>query len=562
MAPPTPLLLTLTAAGLCVLKAIFLPELYPDTKLTTLYLTLASTVFFVYYGVWCTVIYPKFASPLRHLPQPKSGTIFGIGFPSVLLKRPNGELFLKLITEIPNEGLIRFPGLFNSDYLLLTGPSSLGEVLVHKSYDFEKPKELRKFLRIILGDGLILVEGDIHKFQRKHVSPAFSFRHIKELIPVFWQKAWDMTGRVAAEIHENPEPIVDEKNKNRAGVVEINHWANKVTMDIIGVAGLGRDFNSLYNADDPLVANYEEILEPTAEKALFFGVNMLFSPMLVAKLPWKLNQRLKGTMSTLRGVCRQLLQEKKDLMRADKEQPINILSLLIKSNNFDDEMLIDQLLTFLAAGHETTSSAFTWATHLLATHPEIQSRLRAEIRASLPSPSTPWTKSGDSDNTPDYASILESLPYLHGVCSEVIRLFPTVPSTIRIAVRDTTINNTPIPKGTRIFLTPWGVNRSPHLWGNTATDFIPERWIDAETGKANNTGGVTSNYSNLTFLHGPRSCIGEKFARSELKALVAVFCGMFEIGMADPNEVPIPAGVITTKPKNGMRLRLQVVDGW
>jgi len=71
MAPPTPLLLTLTAAGLCVLKAIFLPELYPDTKLTTLYLTLASAVFFAYYGLWRTVIYPKFASPLRHLPQPK-----------------------------------------------------------------------------------------------------------------------------------------------------------------------------------------------------------------------------------------------------------------------------------------------------------------------------------------------------------------------------------------------------------------------------------------------------------------------------------------------------------
>ncbi|KAH6711565.1 putative P450 monooxygenase [Leptodontidium sp. MPI-SDFR-AT-0119] len=555
MAPPTPLLLTLTAAGLCILKVIFLPELFPDAKLTSLYLILASGVFFAW-GVWCVVLYPKFASPLRHLPQPKSGTIFGIGFPSVLLKRPNGELFLKLITEVPNDGLIRFPGLLNADLLLLTGPSSLGEVLVHKSYDFEKPKELRKFLRIILGDGLILVEGDVHKFQRKHVSPAFSFRHIKELIPVFWQKAWDMTGRVAAEIHENPEPLVDEKSKHQWGVVEINHWANKVTMDIIGVAGLGRDFNSLYNADDPLVANYEEILEPTAEKALFFGANMIFPPRLIAKLPWKLNQTLAGTMKALRGVCQQLLQEKKDIMKGGKEQEVNILSLLIKSNNFDDDMLIDQLLTFLAAGHETTSSAFTWATHLLAINPSIQARLRDEIRSNLPSPSTAW------DSTDDLANTLESLPYLHGVCSEVLRLFPTVPSTIRIAVRDTSINSTFIPKGTRIFLTPWGVNRSPHLWGDTATQFIPERWIDPETGKANNTGGVTSNYSNLTFLHGPRSCIGEKFARSELKALVAVFCGTFDIKMADPNEVPIPAGVITTKPKNGMKLRLKVVDGW
>lgn len=129
-------------------------------------------------------------------------------------------------------------------------------------------------------------------------------------------------------------------------------------------------------------------------------------------------------------------------------------------------------------------------------------------------------------------------------------------------MRDTTIGSQVIPKGTRIYLAPWGVNRSPHLWGDQAGELIPERWIDPETGKANNTGGVQSNYANLTFLHGPRSCIGERFARSELKALMAVFAGTFDIQMADKNEVPIPAGVITTKPKNGMRLKLQVVDGW
>lgn len=66
----------------------------------------------------------------------------------------------------------------------------------------------------------------------------------------------------------------------------------------------------------------------------------------------------------------------------------------------------------------------------------------------------------------------------------------------------------------------------------------------------------------MTFLHGPRSCIGEKFAKSELRALIAVFCGMFEMRMANPGEVPEPAGAITTKPKNGMRLRLQVLEGW
>jgi cytochrome P450 len=159
------------------------------------------------------------------------------------------------------------------------------------------------------------------------------------------------------------------------------------------------------------------------------------------------------------------------------------------------------------------------------------------------------------------ASVLESLPLLHAVCNETLRLYPTIPSTVRVATRDTTINSQHIPKGTRIQIVPWAINRSPHLWGPNATEFCPERWIDKD-GHANNSGGATSNYSNVTFLHGPRSCIGEKFAKSELKALVAVFCRSFHMEMADLSEVAEPAGVITTKPKNGMRLRLRALEGW
>lgn len=182
--------------------------------------------------------------------------------------------------------------------------------------------------------------------------------------------------------------------------------------------------------------------------------------------------------------------------------------------------------------------------------------MREEIRANLPSP----TSAKDPDF--DLGAVLESLPILHGVCNETLRLYPPVPTTVRVAVRDSKIGNEHIPAGTKIFLSPWGINRSPHLWGDSAEEFIPDRWIDAETGKPNNNGGVMSNYGTLTFLHGPRSCIGEKFARSELKALVAVFAGTFQMRMADPTEVPIPAGAVTTKPKNGMNLKLQVLDGW
>lgn len=274
-----------------------------------------------------------------------------MNYGTILWQRPAGEPLRKLINEVPNEGLIRFPSFFNIDWLLLTNSASLAEVLVHKCYDFEKPGPLRKFLSIILGEELVVVEGDLHRFQRKHATPAFSFRHIKDLYPIFWSKAVEMSRSIASEMHGHAEPVwSDKQSKHLQGVVEINHWSNKATMDIIGVAGLGRDFHALKNPDDELLKNYEEILEPTSEKAIYFAANLLLGQRLVRMLPWRLNGRLKTTTDTLRSFCLQLIRDKKEKIMKQGDENVDILSLLIKSNNFADENLVDQLLTFLAAG--------------------------------------------------------------------------------------------------------------------------------------------------------------------------------------------------------------------
>jgi len=209
------------------------------------------------------------------------------------------------------------------------------------------------------------------------------------------------------------------------------------------------------------------------------------------------------------------------------------------------------MLTFLAAGHETTSSAFTWTTYLLATHSDIQSRLREEIRQALPTNPGPDV---------DLAAVLEGLPLLNAVCNETLRLYPTVPITVREASRPTQLMDQHIPEGTQIMLVPWAINRSPHLWGPNANEFVPERWINLD-GTPNNSGGAQSNYAQLTFLHGPRSCIGGSFAKAELRCLVAAFVAAFEMDYAGKTPA-VPAGVITTKPRDGMELRLKPVAAW
>ena len=189
---------------------------------------------------------------------------------------------------------------------------------------------------------------------------------------------------------------------------------------------------------------------------------------------------------------------------------------------------------------------------VLAKHPEYQNRVREELRQNVGIDAL-------KDQTSQIASILESLPWLNAICNETIRLFPTVPNTRRIAVRDTTLGGQRIPAGTDFIVPIWWLNRTPQLWGPNATDFCPERWIDTATGKPNNNRGVESNYALLTFLHGPRNCIGQGFARAELRALVTAWVLSFEFEMARPGEVLVPEGMVTVKPRGGLHLRVKLV---
>ena len=133
--------------------------------------------------------------------------------------------------------------------------------------------------------------------------------------------------------------------------------------------------------------------------------------------------------------------------------------------------------------------------------------------------------------------------------------------TLRMAGEDTTLGGHYIPKGTIVILSPWAINRSKKIWGPRADVFDPDRWEVQKEGKEG-----ASNYDFMTFLHGPRSCIGKDFSRLEFKALLAALVGKFEFNeVLDENgkrkEITIKGG-ITSRPENGMPLWVRSLDGW
>lgn len=250
--------------------------------------------------------------------------------------RAGGDLFMDLAAEYPGQPLIMTNAL--RDQIMVADPSVLPEILVHRCYDFTKPTKSAAFLRRILGEGLVVAEGDHHRVLRKHSMPAFNFRHIKDLYPMMWDKAELLTRILGGEVAAG-------------AAIELGTWANKITLDIIGVAGMGRDINAAQKASDPIQSAYEKLLEPSREAMLYGMAYFLLGPRVVRWLPWRMNRVFDETGDRLDAICQQLIRDKRSAIVDKEDSHFDVLSLLIKTNKFSDPVLKDQLLTFLAAGY-------------------------------------------------------------------------------------------------------------------------------------------------------------------------------------------------------------------
>ncbi|USP79523.1 hypothetical protein yc1106_06797 [Curvularia clavata] len=538
MAVPKRVLLV-TAAAYAFFSARYAPDAAPFAAKSYGKNTVA--VFALLYFVqliWGILIYPLFLTPLRKLPTPKESH-FLLGHFGRIYKEPTGEPQRDWIDNIPNDGVLYYRWLFNEPRVMVTTPKAIGEVLVHRSYDFIKPARLRNGLGRILGVGILLAEGDEHKRQRKLLMPAFNFRHVKDLYPIFWGKSQQMVNSISEAIKSDP---------SASSVIEIVSWSSRATLDIIGVAGVGKDFDALTNPDTELNETYRQIFASNRGARLVQVLLGLLPHWVAVNLPLKQNDEIGNAVRTIKNVARDLIRSKREKLQKGEEKGLDILSVAMESGGFTDEDLVNQLMTFLAAGHETTASAVSWVVYILCRHPEVQKRLREEIHQGLPA--------ALEDGGQISSTEIDRLPYLNAVLQETMRVYPPVPLTLRETAHDTTIQSQFVPAGTTVVICPWAVNTSKHLWGPDAREFNPDRWMQPGTA---NTGGAESNYATTTFLHGPRSCIGKDFAKAEFACLVAAFVGRFEFEFEDPDYKVEIQGGITSKPKGGLKIRLRDV---
>ncbi|KAI0768260.1 cytochrome P450 [Trametes elegans] len=468
---------------------------------------------------------------------------------------------------------ITYKGFFGIARLWTLDTRALNHILTH-SNEYQKPSAARKNLAKILGEGVLITEGEQHRQQRRIMNPAFGPAQIRELTRIFVDKSVELRDVWAAQVDLSGSLPVR---------IDVLKDLNKMTLDVIGIAGFNYRFDALKatNKINELQEAFQEMFKPpTGGFTLLMLLKNIFPILNV--IPDEGSKRVKRGQEAMHRVGTQLIQEKKAAIRRElaesKDGAVekkdvhgrDLLTLLLKANmatdipdsqRLSDTDVLAQVPTFLVAGHETTSTATTWCLYALTQAPHVQRELRAELL-------TLHTDSPTMDE-------LNALPYLDAVVRETLRVHAPVPSTMRIAMKDDVIpvsrpfvdrygklqDSIKISKGSPILIPILALNRSKELWGEDAHDFKPERWANPPE-RVSSVPGVWAHL--LSFLGGPRACIGYRFSLVEMKALLFVLIRAFEFELAVPPEdimkktAVVQRPLLRSAPERGNQLPLLV----
>ncbi|KAJ6482242.1 cytochrome P450 [Mycena vulgaris] len=398
------------------------------------------------------------------------------------------------------------------------------------------------------GRGVLWAEGEMHRRQRKALSPAFSNAAIRRLTAHFYDSAEKVKSFWDATLESSPD----------GAIIDVQQC-----LDSVGLAGFSHDFQYIEGKKSPVT----EVFEALQVTKTTFATTLV--ALLAFKFPFLLNiptrrTRMSGELRRSLSVIAQRLLEN---ARREKEGNVaeeltdkSVIGLLLRAEGSDsesvhlaqDEVVAQNVL--LLAGYETTSK--------LAKHPEAQDKLRKDL-----------ARFGSVDPTWDQL-VSQELPYLDATVHEVLRLHPAVPETLRKASKDDiiplgtpvvtpsgeTISSIAVAKGSAIVAPIRCINRSEAIWGPDAKEFKPERWLEDITVRAKELQG---HRHLLSFHEGPRICLGKSFALAELKAALLVLVRNFVFEFPDGPETKIETHVsIIPRPKvagqNGAKVPMRV----
>ncbi|TXT08897.1 hypothetical protein VHUM_03025 [Vanrija humicola] len=471
-------------------------------------------------------------------------TVYALPFRNLRGPVPASALFGSLITQQKAEPgttyaawaathgpTLRFRSILGSWRIVSTDPAAVAWVLQHTG-QFHRQTGFNRMLDRMMGRGVLMVEDAAHRRQRRVLAPAFSAANVQDMMPVMWDKSYEMIEKLEKAVREG-----EAEDKESGTRIDIHLYFMRTALDIIGLAGFNYDFGAGEGKDNVLSQSLSTLMN-FIQKPNLVRVLQIFYPALLP-IPTAYTRMLDSTRIIQDRVGREIVAARKAELsdvKVDKRADIgkDAISLLLKANmspdlddkqRLSDDEVLGQIGTLMVAGNETSAIALAWACMHLTQHPEVQERLRNELDA-VP------------EDRPSMDE-LAALTYLDNVVHEVLRFDPPLPQVVRMCVQDTVVplgvpvrgrdgqmmDKVVVSKGTEFVIPINEINRSTDVWGPDAGDFNPDRFDRGKPGVA-----VPSVWGNLvTFIAGPHNCMGYRFALAEIKVMLFVLLRNFTL---------------------------------
>uniref|UniRef100_A0A8C6NK47 Cholesterol 24-hydroxylase n=1 Tax=Nothobranchius furzeri TaxID=105023 RepID=A0A8C6NK47_NOTFU len=363
------------------------------------------------------------------------------------------------------------------------------------------------------GNGLITaLDHDMWYKQRRIMDPAFSSLYLRGLMGTFNERA--------EKLMDVLEEAAD--NNTKANML---HLINCVTLDVIAKVAFGMDLDLLKNSS-PFPKAIEKVLKGMAIYArdIFFQLNPKNR---------QFTKEVREACQLLRTTGAQVIHKRKTAMQNGEDVPKDILTQIIKSaesmTQEDEELMLDNFVTFFIAGQETTANQLSFCIMELGRHPEILEKLRKEVDEVI------GMKQDISYDD------LGKLVYLSQVLKETLRLYPTAPGTARQIEEDMVIDGIHIPGGIGCMFSSYTTGRMEKFFKDPLK-FDPDRF---------HPDAPKPYYTYYPFALGPRSCLGQVFAQMEAKVVMAKLIQRFEFTLV-PGQTFDILDTGTLRPKSGV----------
>jgi cytochrome P450 len=391
------------------------------------------------------------AAPANRTP-PEAELQFDVGSTDDSLER-----MIELFARLGDTYRVYVPARRSYTYVI-HHPDDVKRVLVSNHRNYTKGVGLDR-VKILLGKGIMTSEGELWKRQRYMMQPLFHRRVITAFAELIAQandrciERWEGLAR-------------------RGELINLTDEMSELTLEIVLRSIFGLDLDRL---SQQLGGNPFEVVTKEQSRDLQFAYKFRSLTKLVAQL---IAQR-----------------------RATEEEHFDYLAMLMNARDKDsgapmgERELIDEIMTLLVAGHETTASGLNWTWYLLSQHPRVESRLHAEIDAAAHVPAPTLTE-------------MEELRYTRQVIDESLRLYPPGWVLSRRTIEADVLGGYPVPAGTNVLLPLYLLHRHPHFWKNPEA-FEPERFAPEHEAQR-------PRFAYMPFAAGPRHCIGENFALYEM----------------------------------------------